>query len=280
MASVAPIKRGSTARELLEGIKVIDVDTHVSEAHDLWTSRAPANLKDVVPRVVGGGDERAWIIGDDIVLGRPSASSAVSPTGEKLRGLHFARREIPEVHAGSWEVGARVKVMDEQGIYAQIAYPNVLGFGGQRAMTQADTILHYIADSHPERDLGADAGVHAHFEFNEAMSFLTGDFHPAFWPFFRPERFTTSEDAASIEAVRAATQPRVDRVLTYLDGQIGGTGHVYRAKRTVADAYAFVMTRWSQRFPKTWRDYPNVAGFMQAMETDAAVMQVLERSSR
>ena len=155
-----------------------------------------------------------------------------------------------------------------------------LDLGGQRAMTQADAILHYIADSHPERDLGADAGVDAHFEFNEVMSFLTGDFHPAFWPFFRPERFTTNEEAASIEAVRAATQPRVDRVLTYLDGQIGGTGHVYRAKRTVADAYAFVMTRWTQRFPKTWRDYPNVAGFMRAMEADAAVMKVIDESNR
>jgi glutathione S-transferase len=155
-----------------------------------------------------------------------------------------------------------------------------LDIGGPRAMTQADAILHYVIDCHPERDLGADAGVEAHFEFNEVMSFLTGDFHPAFWPFFRPQRFTTSEDEASIEAVRAATQPRVDRVLTYLDGQIGGTGHVYRAKRTVADAYAFVMTRWTLRFPKTWRDYPNVAGFMRAMEVDAAVMKVLAESNR
>jgi glutathione S-transferase len=155
-----------------------------------------------------------------------------------------------------------------------------LDIGGERAMTQADAILHYVIDRYPERDLGADPGVEAHFEFNEAMSFLTGDFHPAFWPFFRPQRFTTSEDEASIEAVRAATQPRVDRVLAYLDGQIGGTGHVYRAKRTVADAYAFVMTRWTQRFPRTWRDYPNVAGFMRAMEADTAVTKVLELSNR
>jgi glutathione S-transferase len=155
-----------------------------------------------------------------------------------------------------------------------------LDIGGERAMTQADAILHYVIDRYPEHDLGADPGVEAHFEFNEAMSFLTGDFHPAFWPFFRPQRFTTSEDEASIEAVRAATQPRVDRVLAYLDGQIGGTGHVYRAKRTVADAYAFVMTRWTQRFPRTWRDYPNVAGFMRAMEADTAVTKVLELSNR
>lgn len=155
-----------------------------------------------------------------------------------------------------------------------------LDIGGPRAMTQADAILHYIADTYPQRDLGADPGVDAHFEFNELMSFLTGDFHPAFWPFFRPERFIASEDLEQIEAVRLATRPRVDRVLTYLDAQIGETGHVYRAKRTVADAYAFVMARWSQRFPKTWRDYPNIVGFMEAMQADPAVAQVIEFSGR
>ncbi len=155
-----------------------------------------------------------------------------------------------------------------------------LDIGGPRAMTQADAILHYVIERYPERDLGADPGLDARFEFNEAMSFLTGDFHPAFWPFFRPERFTTSTEEASIEAVRAATRARADRVLAYLDAQIGGTGHVYRAKRTVADAYAFVMTRWAQRFPKTWREYPNVAQFMRGMEADAAVIKVLEESAR
>lgn len=155
-----------------------------------------------------------------------------------------------------------------------------LDIGGPRAMTQADAILHYVIERYPERDLGADPGLDARFEFNEAMSFLTGDFHPAFWPFFRPERFTTSTEEASIEAVRAATRARADRVLAYLDAQIGGTGHVYRAKRTVADAYAFVMARWAQRFPKTWREYPNVAQFMRGMEADAAVIKVLEESAR
>ena len=33
------------------GRKVIDVDTHLTEPHDLWTKRAPARLKDRVPQV-------------------------------------------------------------------------------------------------------------------------------------------------------------------------------------------------------------------------------------
>ena len=38
MATVTPLRKDKpTARELLQGIKVIDVDTHVSEWHSLWT---------------------------------------------------------------------------------------------------------------------------------------------------------------------------------------------------------------------------------------------------
>ena len=37
---------------LFEGIKIVDCDTHITEAPDLWTSRAPAKYKDDVPRVV------------------------------------------------------------------------------------------------------------------------------------------------------------------------------------------------------------------------------------
>jgi hypothetical protein len=37
--------------ESIRGIKVIDVDTHLTEPADLWTSRAPRAYKDPVPRV-------------------------------------------------------------------------------------------------------------------------------------------------------------------------------------------------------------------------------------
>jgi glutathione S-transferase len=80
--------------------------------------------------------------------------------------------------------------------------------------------------------------------------------------FFTSQRFTV-EDSERRAAVRAAAHARGDRALAQLDGLIGDSGHVYRAKRTVADAYAFVMARWSENFPKTRRDYGNLAPFMQ-----------------
>ena len=37
--------------ESIADIAIIDVDAHISEPHDLWTSRAPAAYKDRMPRV-------------------------------------------------------------------------------------------------------------------------------------------------------------------------------------------------------------------------------------
>jgi predicted TIM-barrel fold metal-dependent hydrolase len=133
VATIAPLRQ-PTARDMLAGIKIIDVDTHVSEWPDLWTSRASAKLKPLVPRMVGVGKERRWVMGEDSFLATRSANSAVMLDGSKLRGVEFFEREHDEVHAGAHDVHARIQMMDEQGIHAQIAYPNVLGFGGQRAM--------------------------------------------------------------------------------------------------------------------------------------------------
>ncbi|MFT7650632.1 MAG: hypothetical protein ACI8Y4_005406, partial [Candidatus Poriferisodalaceae bacterium] len=37
--------------ELLDGLSIIDTDTHWSEPYDLWTSRAPAKYRDRVPQM-------------------------------------------------------------------------------------------------------------------------------------------------------------------------------------------------------------------------------------
>src|SRR6516164_2228659 len=49
----------------LQGIKIVDCDTHITEAPDLFTSRAPAKFKDKVPvvRTDADGVER-WYVGD------------------------------------------------------------------------------------------------------------------------------------------------------------------------------------------------------------------------
>ena len=133
MNDVSPITATASAKELLKGIKIIDVDTHISEPWDLWTSRAPAHLKDRVPRFVETGDSPHWVIDRDTFLAPLNGYSAVMRDGSKVLGYDFNKRSVAEVHEGASSLKARLKYMDETGIYAQITYPNLLGFGGHKA---------------------------------------------------------------------------------------------------------------------------------------------------
>jgi predicted TIM-barrel fold metal-dependent hydrolase len=126
-------------------IKVIDADTHLTEPHDMWTKRAPAKFRDRVPQVRMLDGVRSWVIDGNLSIGTGAhPNSSVLKEGGKIRDLDkFLKLEFEDVHAGSSDVKARIKVMDDAGIYAQIVYPNILGFGGQ-ASAKVDPELRLL----------------------------------------------------------------------------------------------------------------------------------------
>lgn len=132
----------TASASLIEGIKVIDVDTHLSEPHDLWTRRAPASLKNLVPRVVDREGRPTWVIGEDVMLSGMGACpiSVVRRDGSKSRSLEFLDWQLDEVHAASYDAAARLKIMDAANIHAQVVYPNVLGFGGQNGWAASEKL--------------------------------------------------------------------------------------------------------------------------------------------
>jgi predicted TIM-barrel fold metal-dependent hydrolase len=125
-------------------LKIIDADTHLTEPHDMWTKRAPASLRDRVPQVKMLNGQRCWVIDGDKSIGTGAhPNSSVLKEGGKVRDLtKFLALQFEDVHLGSSSVKERLQVMDEAGIYAQIVYPNILGFGGQAsAKVDADLRL-------------------------------------------------------------------------------------------------------------------------------------------
>ena len=131
---------GATGTDVMEGIAIIDADTHLTEPHDLWTSRAPREYADRVPQVREVKGRSMWTI-DGEVFGNAVGASVILPDGSKTFGTGFMALGIDDVHAGASAVAPRLAVMDEQGIYAQIVYPNVVGFGGQRFVDVVDPTL-------------------------------------------------------------------------------------------------------------------------------------------
>jgi predicted TIM-barrel fold metal-dependent hydrolase len=130
--------------EAPDDLKVIDVDTHITEPHDLWSSRAPKGYADRLPHVVDVDGVAHWAI-DGIVLSRAGSSSVVAKDGSKSRGSEFLQWEIGDAHPAAYDMDARVEVMDEVGIYAQILYPNVAGFGSQKFVDVKDPEVKRLA---------------------------------------------------------------------------------------------------------------------------------------
>ena len=127
------LERG--AAETTTKLKVIDADTHLTEPHDLWTSRAPAKWRDRVPQVKMLDGQMSWVIDGDKSIGTGAhPNSAILKDGTKVRKLdQFLGLKFADVHLGSSSAKERLAVMDAAGVYAQIVYPNILGFGGQAA---------------------------------------------------------------------------------------------------------------------------------------------------
>jgi predicted TIM-barrel fold metal-dependent hydrolase len=128
-------------KSVFGGRKVIDVDTHLVEPFDLWSSRAPAAMKDRLPRVKMVDGVRSWVIDDDkILLKGAIPACTISKEGVKWPGLDFTTKQMEDVAVASYSVKERCEVMDAMGIDAQIVYPNILGFGGQKAVDVDDQL--------------------------------------------------------------------------------------------------------------------------------------------
>lgn len=129
MASAAVLRDAS--EDIFAGVKIIDADTHLTEPFDLWTSRATPSFRNRVPQARKVDGRWMWFVNGDVPLPfGDTAASVIAPNLEKLYGLDFMSRALPDVHPSSSDTPERVQMMDELGIWAQIVYPNIMGFAG------------------------------------------------------------------------------------------------------------------------------------------------------
>ncbi len=59
----------------MNGYTIIDVDTHVTETPDVWTSRVPARMREAVPHIDTDAQGRQWWVLGDKRLASPGLSA-------------------------------------------------------------------------------------------------------------------------------------------------------------------------------------------------------------
>jgi len=106
-------------------LRIIDCDAHFTEPADLWVSRAPSAWKDRVPVQQTRDGITSWYLEDQIFAG--IGGNTVGVGHEKFRGTYMVQPFELVDHA-AWSVKERLELLDEMGVYAQVLYPNAMGF--------------------------------------------------------------------------------------------------------------------------------------------------------
>ena len=110
--------------DLFDRYRVIDVDSHISEPADVWTSRVAKKWGDDIPHIENLGGKDVWLIGGEPVL--PVGTTAIAGFDGVLPECPDTMDDCPPAAHIADE---RLAYLDREGIYAQVLYPNVGGFG-------------------------------------------------------------------------------------------------------------------------------------------------------
>ena len=130
------IPTSKEAPDLLDGVRIIDCDSHFTEPPDLWTSRAPSVWRDRVPVQKTVDGVTAWYLNDEVWAS--TGGNTIRTGREKVLGSHVVQ-PFDVVDRSAWNVKERLELLDAMDVQAQIIYPNGVGFSSNHVFAIEDT---------------------------------------------------------------------------------------------------------------------------------------------
>ncbi len=143
---------------------------------------------------------------------------------------------------------------------------------GDFVLTQNAAILNYIADTHPDSQLGGDGSAKGRAEVNRWLGFANSDIHPSFWPMFGSTSYLGKEE---MEKTKDAARKKLRGLYERADRQLDGREWI-AGSRSIADPYLYVTLRWAGIVGIDLTGLDHLAGFKARMEADAGVQRALK----
>jgi len=147
---------------------------------------------------------------------------------------------------------------------------------GDWVLTQNAAILHYIADSAPDKALDGGNDKRSRAEVNRWLSFVNADVHPTFKPIFGATRYLGDE--AMVARTQDDARNKLRGLYQRVQDQLAA-GHDWiagTAAPSIADAYLYVTLRWARGVGVDLSGLDALAAFGARMEADAGVQAALK----
>jgi glutathione S-transferase len=136
-----------------------------------------------------------------------------------------------------------------------------------RVLTEGPAVVQYIADQKPDSRLAPRWGTFERYQLMEMLNYIGTELHAGFHPLFTP--------GASPEAKAAAVES-LGKKFDWLSKHIPSGKYVLGDAFTVADAYLFVILRWTE-FAKIDRaKWPPLAAYFELVGRRPMVQAALK----
>jgi glutathione S-transferase len=143
----------------------------------------------------------------------------------------------------------------------------VLELDNGERLTEGPIIVQYIADQKPSSGLVPPAGTMERYRVQEWLNFITSELHKSFGPIFRP----TTPDA-----YKATSKENLAKRFDFLDKELSGRQFLMGDKFTIADAYLFVILRWTPRIGMDLAKWPNLKAYVDRIAARPKVQEALK----
>jgi glutathione S-transferase len=168
------------------------------------------------------------------------------------------------------KVNTKDKTLEGGGDFREVnarGYVPVLELDNGERLTEGPVIVQYLADQRPEAGLIPKAGTMERYRVQEWLNFITSELHKQFSPLFRPN---TPEDYKAI-----ARQIIMDR-LDWVEAQLAGKDYLMGKTFCVADAYLFVILRWTRPMQIDLAKWPNLQAYYQRVAARPKVREAMQ----
>jgi glutathione S-transferase len=156
--------------------------------------------------------------------------------------------EKVDLRSARTETGAAFAEINPKG------YVPALALDTGEVLTEVSALVQYLADQAPGSGLAPAAGTIERYRLLEWLGFISTEIHKGFGPLWKPD---------TPEAAKTIARNNLAKRFAYLDGRLAGGAFLLGDRFTVADAYLFTVTNWTNFHAIDLSPYPNLKAYME-----------------
>lgn len=145
-----------------------------------------------------------------------------------------------------------------------------LGLENGKVITEVTTILTYLADLVPEKNLIPKSSSFERYEMMSLLSFISMDIHKNFSAFFYKEK---------IDSWIEVSKHKLSRSFDFIENKLQSNQYLNGNEISIADFYFFVMLHWCDYFSIDLEKWPKMINLKYNLGKRSSVQEVLKFES-